>query len=163
MSKCQGIWLQKRGVQLQIFQIILNYVFYVVTPFSLSQVEQIIHYNLNQNVLEIIHFFCIWLLKVKYFKAVLFRKVKIKKSKESFASQCLLPANFHQGLVYNNYAWILYALLTYGNIPVQPRFRVKFLLKFKYENVVRLAFQTKFYSKTRMDGHITIREKSVFT
>ena len=55
----------------------------------------------------------------------------------------------------------LYALLTYGNMPVQPRFRVKFLLKFKYENVVRLAFQKKFYSKTRMDGHITIREKSV--
>ena len=55
-----------------------------------------------------------------------------------------------------------YALLTYGNMPVQPRFRVKFLLKFKYENVVRLAFQKKFYSKTRMDGHITIREKSVF-
>ena len=54
-----------------------------------------------------------------------------------------------------------YALLTYGNMPVQPRFRVKFLLKFKYENVVRLAFQKKFYSKTRMDGHITIREKSV--
>ena len=47
-------------------------------------------------------------------------------------------------------------------MPVQPRFRVKFLLKFKYENVVRLAFQKKFYSKTRMDGHITIREKSVF-
>ena len=46
-------------------------------------------------------------------------------------------------------------------MPVQPRFRVKFLLKFKYENVVRLAFQKKFYSKTRMDGHITIREKSV--
>ena len=56
----------------------------------------------------------------------------------------------------------LYALLTYGNMPVQPRFRVKFLLKFKYENVVRLAFQKKFYSKTRLDGHITIREKSVF-
>ena len=55
-----------------------------------------------------------------------------------------------------------YALLTYGNMPVQPRFRVKFLLKFKYENVVRLAFQKKFYSKTRMDGHITIREKRVF-
>ena len=55
-----------------------------------------------------------------------------------------------------------YALLTYGNMPVQPRFRVKFLLKFKYENVVRLAFQKKFYSKTRMDGHITIREKSVY-
>ena len=55
-----------------------------------------------------------------------------------------------------------YALLKYGNMPVQPRFRVKFLLKFKYENVVRLAFQKKFYSKTRMDGHITIREKSVF-
>ena len=54
-----------------------------------------------------------------------------------------------------------YALLTYGNMPVQPRFRVKFLLKFKYENVIRLAFQKKFYSKTRMDGHITIREKSV--
>ena len=46
-------------------------------------------------------------------------------------------------------------------MPVQPRFRVKFLLKFKYENVVRLAFQKKLYSKTRMDGHITIREKSV--
>ena len=46
-------------------------------------------------------------------------------------------------------------------MPVQPRFRVKFLLKFKYENVVRLAFQKKFYSKTRIDGHITIREKSV--
>ena len=58
---------------------------------------------------------------------------------------------------------IQYALLTYGNMPVQPRFRVKFLLKFKYENVVRLAFQKKFYSKTRMDGHITIREKSVYT
>ena len=57
----------------------------------------------------------------------------------------------------------LYALLTYGNMPVQPRFRVKFLLKFKYENVVRLAFQKKFYSKTRMDGHITIREKSVLS
>ena len=55
----------------------------------------------------------------------------------------------------------IYALLTYGNVPVQPPFRVKFLLKFKYENVVRLAFQKKFYSKTRMDGHITIREKSV--
>ena len=55
----------------------------------------------------------------------------------------------------------VYALLGYGNIPVQPRFRVKFLLKFKYENVVRLAFQKKFYSKTRMDGHITIREKNV--
>ena len=55
-----------------------------------------------------------------------------------------------------------YALLTYGNMPVQPRFRVKFLLKFKYENVVRLAIQKKFYSKTRMDGHITIREKSAF-
>ena len=55
-----------------------------------------------------------------------------------------------------------YTLLTYGNMPVQPLFRVKFLLKFKYENVVRLAFQKKFYSKTRMDGHITIREKSVF-
>ena len=53
-----------------------------------------------------------------------------------------------------------YALLTYGNMPVQPRFRVKFLLKFKYENVVRLAFQKKFYSKTRMDGHITIRESA---
>ena len=35
-------------------------------------------------------------------------------------------------------------------------------MKFKYENVVRLAFQKKFYSKTRMDGHITIREKSVY-
>ena len=57
---------------------------------------------------------------------------------------------------------LVYALLTYGNMPVQPRFRVKFLLKFKCENVVRLAFQKKFYSKTRMDGHITIREKSVF-
>ena len=45
-------------------------------------------------------------------------------------------------------------------MPVQPRFRVKFLLKFKYENVDRLAFQKKFYSKTRMDGHISIREKS---
>ena len=56
-----------------------------------------------------------------------------------------------------------YALLTYGNMPVQPRFRVKFLLKFKYGNVVRLAFQKKFYSKTRMDGHITIREKSVYS
>ena len=32
---------------------------------------------------------------------------------------------------------------------------------FKYENVVRLAFQKKFYSKTRMDGHITISEKRV--
>ena len=39
---------------------------------------------------------------------------------------------------------------------------MKFLLKFKYKNVVRLAFQKKFYSKTRMDGHITIREKRVF-
>ena len=46
-------------------------------------------------------------------------------------------------------------------MPVQPRFLVKFLLKFKYENVDRLAFQKKFYSKTRMDGHITIRKKSV--
>ena len=53
------------------------------------------------------------------------------------------------------------AIRSSGNMPVQPRFRVKFLLKFKYENVVRLAFQKKFYSKTRMDGHITIREKSV--
>ena len=43
-------------------------------------------------------------------------------------------------------------------MPIQ----LKFLLKFKYENVVRLAFQKKFYSKTRMDGHITIREKSVW-
>ena len=29
-----------------------------------------------------------------------------------------------------------YALLTYGNMPVQPRLRVKILLKFKYENIV---------------------------
>ena len=29
-----------------------------------------------------------------------------------------------------------YALLTYGNMPVQPRVRVKILLKFKYENIV---------------------------
>ena len=59
--------------------------------------------------------------------------------------------------------YVQYALLTYGNMPVQPLFRVKFLLKFKYENIVQLAFQKKFYSKTRMDGHITIREKSVLT
>ena len=63
--------------------------------------------------------------------------------------------------IFSNQQLTQYALLTYGNMPVQPRFRVKFLLKFKYENVVRLAFQKKFYSKTRMDGHITIREKSV--
>ena len=31
----------------------------------------------------------------------------------------------------------------------------------KYENVVWLAFQRTFYSKTRLDGHITIRKKSV--
>ena len=55
-----------------------------------------------------------------------------------------------------------YALLTYGNMPVQPRLRVKILLKFKYENIVWLAFQKNLYSKTRLDGHITIREKSVF-
>ena len=54
-----------------------------------------------------------------------------------------------------------YALLTYGNMPVQPRLRVKILLKFKYENIVWLAFQKNLYSKTRLDGHITIREKSV--
>ena len=35
-------------------------------------------------------------------------------------------------------------------------------MKFKYENVVWLAFQRTFYSKTRLDGHITIREKSVW-
>ena len=35
-------------------------------------------------------------------------------------------------------------------------------MKFKYENVVWFAFQRTFYSKTRLDGHITIREKSVF-
>ena len=29
-----------------------------------------------------------------------------------------------------------YALLTYGNMLVQPRLRVKILLKFKYENIV---------------------------
>jgi len=29
-----------------------------------------------------------------------------------------------------------YALLTYGNMPVQPRLRVKILLRFKYENIV---------------------------
>ena len=34
-------------------------------------------------------------------------------------------------------------------------------MKFKYENVVWLAFQRTFYSKTRLDRHITIREKSV--
>ena len=55
-----------------------------------------------------------------------------------------------------------YALLTYGNMPVQPRLRVKILLKFKYENIVWLAFQKNLYSKTRLDGHITIREKSVW-
>ena len=46
----------------------------------------------------------------------------------------------------------VYALLAYGNIPVQPRFRVKFLLKFKYENVVRLAFQKKFTRKRGWTG-----------
>ena len=56
---------------------------------------------------------------------------------------------------------LVYALLTYGNMPVQPRLRVKFFLKFKYENIVWLAFQKNLYSKTRLDGHITIREKSV--
>ena len=56
-----------------------------------------------------------------------------------------------------------YALLTYGNMPVQPRLRVKMFLKFKYENIVWLAFQKNLYSKTRLDGHITIREKSVFS
>ena len=70
----------------------------------------------------------------------------------------LAPLGADRKLTY----FIIYALLTYGNMPVQPRFRVKFLLKFKYENVVRLAFQKNFYSKTRMDGHITIREKSLF-
>ena len=55
-----------------------------------------------------------------------------------------------------------YALLTYGNMPVQPRLRVKILLKFKYENIVWLAFQKNLYSKTRLDGHITICEKNVF-
>ena len=54
-----------------------------------------------------------------------------------------------------------YALLTYGNMPVQPRLQVKILLKFKYENIVWLAFQKNLYSKTRLDRHITIREKSV--
>ena len=53
----------------------------------------------------------------------------------------------------------LYALLTYGNMPVQPRLRVKILLKFKYENIVWLAFQKNLYSKTRLDGHITINKK----
>ena len=46
-------------------------------------------------------------------------------------------------------------------MPVQPRLRVKHFLKFKYENIVQLAFQKNLYSKTRLDGHITIREKSV--
>ena len=46
-------------------------------------------------------------------------------------------------------------------MPVQPRLRVKILLKFKYENIVWLAFQKNLDSKTRLDGHITIREKSV--
>ena len=55
-----------------------------------------------------------------------------------------------------------YALLTYGNMPVQPRLRVKILLKFKYENIVWLAFQKNLDSKTRLDGHITIREKRVY-
>ena len=47
-------------------------------------------------------------------------------------------------------------------MPVQPHLRVKILLKFKYENIVWLAFQKNLYSKTRLDGHITICEKSVF-
>ena len=55
----------------------------------------------------------------------------------------------------------LYTLLTYGNMPVQPGLRVKILLKFKYENIVWLAFQKNLYSKPRLDGHITIREKGV--
>ena len=55
----------------------------------------------------------------------------------------------------------LYAVLTYGNMPVQPRLRVKILLKFKYEHIVWLAFQKNLYLKTRLDGHITIRERSV--
>ena len=38
---------------------------------------------------------------------------------------------------------------------------VKILLKFKYESIVWLAFQKNLYSKTRLDGHITIREKRV--
>ena len=68
-------------------------------------------------------------------------------------SRALFPTTFLEIAVY--------ALLTYGNMPVQPRLRVKILLKFKYENIVWLAFQKNLYSKTRLDGHITIREKRV--
>ena len=41
-------------------------------------------------------------------------------------------------LLYFNTIFEVYlcALLTYGNMPVQPRLRVKILLKFKYENIV---------------------------
>ena len=54
-----------------------------------------------------------------------------------------------------------YALLTYGNMPVHPRFGVKRLLKCKSDDVFVFEFQKKFHSKMRLDGHITIREKSV--
>ena len=78
-------------------------------------------------------------------------------------SQFNVPSNqMLQNSIYCNIVAIgQYALLTYGDMPVQPRLRVKILLKFEYENIVWLAFQKNLYSRTRLDGHITIREKSV--
>ena len=83
-----------------------------------------------------------------------------KKNRTTFSDVQLLPEIFRRE---DLKSCVPYALLTYGNMPVQPRLRVKILLKFKYENIVWLAFQKNLYSKTRLDGHITIREKSVFT
>ena len=52
------------------------------------------------------------------------------------STETLIHAELSQVVLTGYWLYSEYAVLTYGNMPVYPRLRVKILLKFKYENVV---------------------------